>query len=441
MSYHKLYKPSPTYKEYVQATKNHTWNILEGSVRSAKTISNVQAFAAGILASPDSLHIVAATTSIVARAVWIENDGLGLAHIFHGISTITKFEGISALRINLPNRTVWVLMIGMSNAGSYKSFRGMSIGMVGFTELDLLDPETVEEAIRRTAASKYRRFFIDFNPCGPKHRIYGDDLTYSVDRLRDTIPEKVNYKHATLTDNPIMTEERIEEIASEYPPDSVQFQRFIQGKRVDAEGLIYRWSPWNTLNSYDVKDYIGYVLVADIGEEDSATVFLLVAITQGFEELHIIKEYYHKNAGQKGLAIKMPNDYADDFTLFIRESIELMGVYPEMVYIDHDITFNRELRKSLNRNEMANIRYKYAIKDEIDDRIKTGISLLWTKRLKVYEECENTIYSYKSAIYDPKLSLKGKYVRYDAPKEGTMIDCLDTAEYGITHFLKRIYRK
>ena len=205
MSYHSLYKEAKSYKKYIKRSLTTTYNILHGPIRSSKSIANIQAFALNLLASSDNLHMVAATTSSVARAVWIENDGLGLAHIFAGISRVTKHEGMPALFINLPGRRVIVLMMGMANAGSYKSYRGMSLGMVGFTELDLLDPESVEEAIRRTAASKRRRFFMDMNPCGPKHRIYGNDLSYSIDRLRNTIPDKVNYMESTMKDNPILT--------------------------------------------------------------------------------------------------------------------------------------------------------------------------------------------------------------------------------------------
>ena len=53
--------------------------------------------------------------------------------------------------------------------------------------------------------------------------------------------------------------------------------------------------------------------------------------------------------------------------LFIKESIALMNRYPDQIYIDHDVTFNRELRKSLDRNNMINVKFKYAIKEEIND--------------------------------------------------------------------------
>lgn len=442
MKYSDKYIASSKYNSYIRKSLTHTYNWLHGSIRSMKSVAHAHAYALNILASKDTLHIVAGTTAIVAKSVWIDNDGLGLAHIFEGVSKMTKYEGHPALQIDLSDKTVTVLILGMANAGSYKSFRGMSIGMVGFTEIDLLDPETVEEAIRRTAASKHRRFFFDNNPQGPSHPIYSEDLSYSIERLLKTIPEKVNYMEVTLRDNPALSDERIKEIESEYDPESMQYKRFILGQRVDAIGLIYRLMDWNYLDTIDTSEYVGYSIVADPGENMSATVFLLVAITKGFKELHVLKEYYHRNADVKGHAIKMPIDYAEDYVQFIRESISLMGGrYPDMVFTDLDITFQRELRNALTRNKMANINFKDAVKEDIEERIRMGISLMWNKKLKFYKECTYTIDSFKTAMYDPNKSAKGVFERYDEPIKGTRIDAIDATEYIMSYYANKLYRR
>ena len=83
MTYHQIVKRSRSYETYVQKSMRKTWNILEGSIRSSKSVVNAQAYAANLLASPDNLHIVAATTLSVAKSVWMENDGLGLAYILY----------------------------------------------------------------------------------------------------------------------------------------------------------------------------------------------------------------------------------------------------------------------------------------------------------------------------------------------------------------------
>ena len=247
-TYADTYIPTEKYDEYIFNSLNTEYNILEGSIRSSKSVANVLAFASNLLVSPDTLHIVAGTTSTVARSVWLENDGLGLLYFFRGISKEIKYEGHSAIQIDFPDRQVIVLVLGLKNKGSYKGFRGLSIGMVGFTELDLLDPESVIEAINRTLASKHRRFFMDFNPTSKYHLVYDDKTMYSPDRLIKVIPEKVNYMHCTINDNPILTEERINDIVREYDPDSIPYKRFILGERVSAEGLIYNVRDYNIIH-------------------------------------------------------------------------------------------------------------------------------------------------------------------------------------------------
>jgi PBSX family phage terminase large subunit len=439
--YHQRYKRSPKYDLYVKQSLTHTWNVLTGSIRSSKSVANTLAFALNIIQSPDTLHMVAGTTSIVARSVFIENDGLGLKYFFEGMCKETTYSGHPALKISLPGREeITVLIMGMQNAGSYKGFRGISLGMVAFTEIDLLDEESVIEGINRTLASKRRRFFVDFNPTNPEHKIYSEELMYSIDRLLKT--QDINYMHVTLRDNPSLTEKMINDVIKDYDPDSIQYKRFILGQRIAAQNLIYNIRDWNVIDSFNIDDYIEYVIVADPGIESSATVFLLGAVTKGYNEIHILKEYWHRNADVKGLAIKYPSDYAEDYTTFIKESIDLMGGrYPRMVFTDLDVTFQRELRDALKRNKMANINFKDAIKDNIDDRIKMGISMLWTKKLKFYKGCTKTIYSFRSAQYDAKKSIKGDYVRLDEPHNGTAIDCIDSTEYIMSFYTNKVYRK
>jgi hypothetical protein len=90
---------------------------------------------------------------------------------------------------------------------------------------------------------------------------------------------------------------------------------------------------------------------------------------------------------------------------------------------------------------MANINFKDAIKDHIEDRISMGISLLWNKKLRFYKECTYTIQSFKTAQYDPNKASEGKFERYDSPMMGTMIDAVDATEYAMSFYAKRLYRR
>ena len=302
-------------------------------------------------------------------------------------------------------------------------------------EVDRLHPNVIDEIKQRIQAKPNAHLIATQNPNNPNHPIYTELDFYT--KMKD-----VHYQHFTLDDNPALSSEAKDKIIGRYDPESIFYKRFVLGQRIVAENLIYNVRDWNVFDDLDVSKYIQYVIVADPGVNSSATVFLLCAVTEGWEELHVIKEYWHRNADVTGLSVKMPIDYANDYANFIKECIVFMGGrYPEKIYTDTDITFARELIQAFKRHEIANLKFQYAIKEEIEDRIKTDISLLWNKKLKFYSGCPYTINSFKTAEYEPKKAALGVFERYDDPAMGTRIDAIDTTEYAISHYINRIYRK
>jgi len=439
-TYKDRFKHTERYDSYIKKSLDNTYNILSGSIRSSKSTMNTLAFIYNMLKSPDNLHMICATTSIVAKSVFVDGNGLGLKHFFEGYAKETLYSGHQALKISIPGRDdIILLLMGMQNKGSYKNFRGMSIGMILATETTLFDEESFIEALNRTGASRRRRIFMDYNEDSPYHRIYSDDCIYSTERLIKTIPEQVNFMKVTLQDNPAMTEEMKESLISMYPKDSIPYRRFILAERVVAESLIYTVNDYNIINEFNPADYPQYVVVADPGIESSATVFILLALKNGANEVHVLKEYYHRNADNK--LKKMPGEYAEDFVTFIEESNAMMGRMPNMIYTDLDLVFQRELRVSLGNRRLGYLAFKDAIKEKIEDRINMGISWLYKGTLRIYKECKKTIHSFQQAQWDSKKSVQGLYERLDNPQQGTMIDCLDATEYGMTHFNKLIYRR
>lgn len=435
--------------DYIKKTFTHMYNIQEGSVRSAKTIDNIVAFAMNLEETTDPLHLAIAPTFTSARAIIFESEGMGLKHFpdwqkrkelingevveFPQRIFETTYEDRDALML-LPkagsNHPIkYIVPFGADNVSSHKGYRGWSVGMVIATEIDLLHPNSLQELQNRTVASNYRKFFYDFNPNNPRHMIYKklEEWSKSLGGY--------NYLHKTLVDNPIMTKEMIEIIKSEYDPKSIDFRRYILGERVSAQGLIYTIRDYNIIDKFDAKDYYRYIIVADPGVNHSATAFGLIAITKDFKYIDTLMEYYHKNAEEENLGIKSPQDYALDFIDFIKESIRVMGKTPSAVMSDLDLTFIREFERLKYEHNLAGINLSTKFKkDKIKDRIKADINYLWTGRKRIYNKCDYTIEAYEQAMYDPKEDVKGNYVRYDNPQEGTMIDPIDLNEYAATYF-------
>jgi PBSX family phage terminase large subunit len=436
--------------EYIYQTFHKTYNIQEGAWRSGKSFNDVEAFCMNMEETPDMLHMAIGETISSAKIILFEGDGMGIKYypdwqerwkeidgkkvkvqeqrVFEG-----QYEDKDAL-VLMPKRgsnhpIKYIIACGGGIESSYKAFRGYSIGMIIGTEIDLFHPKTIDEIKGRTISSKHRRYFLDFNPTDPRHYIYTDFVDFFIENYK----EETNYLHTTMDDNPSLSEERKGQLKREWPEGSVQYQRYVEGKRVVATGLIYPKMEVLDSKTFDASKYISYVIVADPGENASATSFVCLAMERGFRNIDVILDYRHRNADQKGLGIKMPIDYAIDFMDFIKRCKDKMQRPPKRIYMDEDVTFKRECERIQYQYGITDI-LEGAIKEEIATRIKTGINLIWLKRLRAYDNCQDTIRSYNEAQYDPKESAKGIFVRWDDPVKGTMIDNIDATEYGVSSY-------
>lgn len=279
--------------------------------------------------------------------------------------------------------------------------------------------------------AKDPKYFISHNPVSNTHPIY----QWLNELLKLNV---VNYDHSTIFDNPSLTDERRDEIIKEFDPDSIFYRQYILGERVDAEGAIYNIRDYNILDDFYPDDYMQYITVADPGENMSGTAFILAGLTYNKKEkqyeIHILKEYWHRNADYKnGYNIKLPKDYAADYIEFISECASLMGKYPAACLLDEDITFYRELQLTPKRISFS--LFKYPEKIDIETRVKTGINLLYRGKLRFYAGCKNVISQFKNAVYDHDKINKGKWERMDRP-EIANIDMLDVTEYSFQYFSK-----
>ena len=440
----KYVKPYQNTLDYIFKNDDKTFHITEGPVRAGKTTDNIIKFCIEVEKSPEPLHLTIGKTQPTARTILWEGDGLGIAHYpdWQARTTIvngkrvrsrqrifkTTYEGKDALAL-LPKQgsnhpIKYIRAFGAENKVAHEPYKGYSIGSWIATQWELLHPETRSELLKRTIASRHRKHFIDLNPTSPKAQIYKD-----IDRwIRNG---DVNYMLKLMHDNPVLTPERIEMIKSEYDPDSVAYQRDILGLRVAAEGLIYTVRDYNIINEFNINDYRRFVIVADIGEQDSATVFILLGLTKDYKSADVLKEYYHKNADAKHNEVKLSYDYAKDYQEFIHEVRELIGYVPRDILSDVNLDFVREFERTKHTAQLGGVMIDYRFKkDKIDTRIKEGQNYLYKQRLRFYKGCPNTIEAFRTATFEEKAKDKGDYVRHDSPSDGTMIDPIDAVEYG-----------
>ena len=265
------------HRAYMRRAMDCVMNVAEGAVRAGKTVDNVFVFAACLENTPDRIHLATGSTMANARLNIGDCNGMGLERLFEGRCRWGKYKGNESLFVQTGVGERVVIFSGGRNADAYKRIRGNSYGMWIATEINHHHDSFIKEAFNRQLAAGNRKVFWDLNPSAPGSPIYRDYL----DRYAaDPGEHFYNYAHFTIRDNPVITEDRLAEILSQYDPDSVWYRRDILGQRCAAEGLIYRVFADDraafTVSPADIPPLRHINIGVDFGGNRSKTTFVAV---------------------------------------------------------------------------------------------------------------------------------------------------------------------
>lgn len=422
--------------DYILKTKDCKANVAEGAVRAGKTIDNCIAFALNLEYTTDKIHLASGSTLANAKLNIGECNGFGLEHQFKGRCHWGKFKDNEALYIQTKTGEKIVIFVGGGKADSYKKILGNSYGFWIATEInEHYDCEESKEsfikvAFARQLASDNPKWFWDLNPSNPLADIY----TKYIDLwAKNGLIGGYNYQHFTIFDNAAITEQRKQEIISQYDPTSIWYQRDILGKRVVAEGLIYRefkdyhivkMQDWNAIDekgnyTHPIRKALKFITIGvDFGGNISAHSFNATGFTNQFRKFGTIK--------QKRIAERIDDkELIEEFIKFIKE---LKEEYPGINIIDircdsAEQTLIAGFERALRENRLA-IPINNAIKGEILNRIRFYCKMFSANKYFILECCEPLIMAFKTAIWE-----KDKNdIRLDDGKQD--VDSLDGQEYS-----------
>lgn len=432
------YKPfSYKHKKYINNALKCKFNVAEGAVRSGKTIDNCIIFSMLLEISTDKIHLASGSTLANAKLNIGDCNGFGIEHIFKGFCHWGKFKDNEALYINLPGKEEKIVIFaGGGKADSYKKILGNSYGLWIATEInehyDCDDSKTsfIKVAMARQIASDMPRTIWDLNPSDPTATIYSD----YIDKWQNGILGGYNYQHFTIDDNLSITDERREEIKSQYEEGSLWYQRDILGLRVVASGLIYQEFKkyhiikMNDWNNNELKDNIKFISIGvDFGGNISAHSFVATGITNQFKNAIVIKQ------------VRIPKRI-DDIELteaFIKFIKDIKEEYTQPI-IDircdsAEQTLIAGFQRALNENHLQ-YNINNAIKGKIINRIRFGCKMFSTNKLYILESCEPLILAFQTSVWE-----KDKNdVRLDDGKHD--IDSLDSFEYSLEPYMNALIK-
>lgn len=424
---------SEKHKAYIRQCENNTYNIAEGAVRAGKTVDNVFAFAHELKTTKDKIHLATGSTQSNAKLNIGDANGFGLEAIFRGQCNWGKYKGNECLYIKGPatrGRQRVVIFAGGAKEDSYKKIRGNSYGMWIATEINLHHDNTIKEAFNRCLAADRRKIFWDLNPDNPNAKIYTDYIDkYAKLNKEGRLLGGYNYEHFTIDDNINISDERREEIKSQYDPASIWYQRDILGKRSVAEGLIYeRFASLKEqfLLPDSMRDAAGNIknlrrinVGLDFGGSGSGHAFVATGIIGNYQS--VVGLCSERHFGDID-----PDQLGQLFVDFLLKVINKYGAV-HRVYCDNaEQVLIRGIKKAVMQAGIRTI-VGDAQKNEIVDRIRLTSRLIGQGRLWYTEDCDTFVMAMATACWNPK-----KPTITERLDDGTSdIDTLDAFEYTI----------
>lgn len=391
------WKPfSQKHKEYIKNALHNRMNVAEGAIRSGKTIDHCIIASMYLETCKDKIHLASGSTIGNAKLNIGVCNGFGLENLFKGRCKWGIYRGNDALIIQTKTGEKIVVFAGGGKADSYKKILGNSYGLWIATEInehyDSDDSRTsfIKVAFGRQVASDRPLVLWDLNPSSPADPIYEN----YIDLYKDQFKGGYQYQHFTMQDNLSITEERKEEIASQYVEGSIWYRRDILGERCVAEGLIYPM--YEEAKGKPEADEEGKYKFEDICISiDYGTQNAFACILWGKQKgvWYAYRNYYY--SGRKEGHQKTDEDYADDIDILTDDIDLVYGQKIETIIDPSASSMKATLRK----------RGRYKVRDAdnaVDDGIRETATALQKGLIKIDPDMEDFWKEIGSYIWDNK---------------------------------------
>lgn len=362
--------------------------ILEGSVRSGKTVAMIPKWIDYIITGPPGLLLMTGVSkdTIYDNVLNDLFDTIGESHYRYnrqsGDLTITWIAGGAEHQRRLK-------VVGAKDEGSEKFIRGKTLAGAYCDELTLM-PENFFKQLLNRLSVKGARLYATTNPDTPMHYLY-QEYVANEEKKKNGL---VHVIHFTLDDNPNLAEEYKDNIRHSY--SGMWYKRMIMGMWVLAEGVIYDMyddsllfgdDDWNATVRSRCRRYIA----CDYGTKNP---MVFLDIYDDGRTIWIPDMYYWDS--RKEQRQKTDAEYADDLEKM------LAGEMPDLIVIDPSAaSFKLECQGR-----------GYRVKDadnSVNDGIRLVAKLLTRKQIRIHRKnCEPMIDEFQSYVWDEKAARNGE---------------------------------
>ena len=409
--------------------------VFEGTVRSSKTVTAIQAFFYRVYNSDSYLHLIAGYDFDSINNNLLTADGLGLLTQFSRYCTLKKDKiGCYYVEMRSAKGLKKIKLAGYSNVAKWKKVLGGSIECVFIDEVNIADKQFVQECFARQTSFDNPFTIFTLNGDIPTHYIYTDYIntckilgdapaTIRADMDKTQKVKGRYYMHWTFEDNPIMSAEKIANAKLQYPTGSYYYTIKILGERgVPGDLIFVDYINDGLIADLKYEDYDIFTVGVDIGATRAQNSFVLCGFKRNFTECAILDKRTFQECGYKQKTEMLKNTVS----AWLSKNIAIEGVFVDSAEQNY-ITDLRAEFKQLNLPPVAGS-YKATIKDRID----LLIVLMSSLRIKFNntEQGRNALQSYKISKWKD-----GKKGEEREDKNEWQNDVMDSTEYAITRHM------
>lgn len=257
--------------------------ICDGAVRSGKTLCMSLSFVLWAMSAFDetSFAICGKTVTSLRRNVITPL----LPYLRELSFGVNEKRSQSVIEITAEGRTNRFYLFGGKDESSQALIQGITLGGILLDEVALMPQSFVSQAVARCSIDGSRLWF----NCNPEHPLHW----FNSEWIKKSEEKNCLYLHFTMEDNPSLSPE----IAARYRNlySGVFYERFIEGKWVATEGLVYPFFD-KKLHLGFAKDCERYVVSCDYGTVNPMSMGLW-GLSDGV--WYRVEEFYHDSKKEK----------------------------------------------------------------------------------------------------------------------------------------------
>ena len=358
--------------------------ICDGAVRSGKTSVMSLSFLLWAMGRFDRCAFAICGKSVGSVERNIITPLLGVRYLQEHFA-VRYNRGGHVLTVRRGGKENRFYLFGGKDESSYTLIQGVTLAGVLLDEVALMPQSFVEQALARCSVDG-AKFWFNCNPENPLHWFRQEWILQ---------PDKHNalHLHFMMTDNPSLSEETRQRYERTY--SGVFYQRYVLGKWVAAEGVIYSMfnETENTYRPDQRPTAMAWLSTRTIAVDyGTANPMRFLDIYDDGETIRIDREYNWDS--RKERIQKTDREYADDLLSF-------MGPQPCTVIVDPSAaSFIEELRR----------RGAYVVKadNNVLDGIRKTAGLIGRRVIQICEACGCLIGEMGTYVWDEKASQRGE---------------------------------